>query len=416
LRAETTRDGDPLRARAGAERWLDWLIFFVADIQTGFGPFVAVFLTSAKWPQADIGLLLTASTLAGLLAQIPAGAAVDASRSLRLVVALALLALGVSALAFVSFPIFAVALATRLLHAVASSILNLSLVSLSLALVGVDRMSVRLGRNAAFASAGTGVAAGLMGFFGYYWSSRAVFVVAAALVIPALFALSRIEPGSLGRDFRESRAASADLRTVVAASLALARERSFVILLVCLVLFHLANAAMLPLAASMVTQRSSQAATAMVAGAILAPQFITTLLSPWVGRRAQIWGRRKLMLLGYAALATRGLLLAMTTDPPVLVLIQALDGISAAALGVVAPLMIVDLTRTTGHFNLALGSAGAATAIGASVSTSMAGYLSDRFGFFSAFGVLAAIAFVGLVAVATAMPETAPSEQAHSPR
>lgn len=402
--------------RAGAEKWLDWLIFFVADIQTGFGPFVAVFLTSVKWPQADIGLLLSTSTLVGLLAQIPAGAVVDASRSLRLIVALALLTLGVSALAFVSFPIFAIALVTRLLHAVASSILNLALVSVSLALVGEGRISERLGRNAAFASAGTGVAAALMGVCGYYWSSSAVFFVAGALVLPALVALSRIDPGALGPGSGASRGAPADYRTLFTGSLALLHERSFVLLLACLVLFHLANAAMLPLAASMVTQHSSKAATAMVAGAILAPQFVTTLISPWVGRRARLWGRRPLMFLGYAALATRGLLLSMTKDPVVLVLIQALDGVSAAVLAVVAPLMIVDLTRATGHFNLALGAAGTATGIGASVSTVLAGNLSDRFGFFSAFSLLTAIAFIGVITVAIAMPETAPAKRRPTPR
>ncbi|MGB6316973.1 MAG: MFS transporter, partial [Pseudolabrys sp.] len=58
-------------------RGLDWFAFFVADIQTGWGPFVAVYLTSAAWTQLDIGLILTIGTITGLALQIPAGALVD---------------------------------------------------------------------------------------------------------------------------------------------------------------------------------------------------------------------------------------------------------------------------------------------------------------------------------------------------
>ena len=135
---------------------LDWFVFFVADIQTGFGPFVAVFLTTQKWTQVDIGLVLTVSGLVSLVGQIPFGALVDAARSVRAVAAFALVAIGASALAFAAWPIFPVVLASRVIHAAASSMLGLALVSISLGVAGESGMSERLGRNAAFASAGTG--------------------------------------------------------------------------------------------------------------------------------------------------------------------------------------------------------------------------------------------------------------------
>ncbi|HYD08163.1 MAG TPA: MFS transporter, partial [Reyranella sp.] len=163
-----------------SRRGLDWLVFFVADVQTGFGPFVAVFLTTQKWTQVDIGLVLTISGLVSLIGQLPLGAAVDAARSVRTVAAVSLVAIGASAVAFAAWPIFPVVLASRILHAVASCTLGLALVSISLGLVGESRMSVRLGRNAAFASAGTGIAAGIMGATGYYVSSQAVFLLASA--------------------------------------------------------------------------------------------------------------------------------------------------------------------------------------------------------------------------------------------
>jgi MFS family permease len=173
-------------------------------------------------------------------------------------------------------------------------------------------------------------------------------------------------------------------------------------------LFHLANAAMLPLMGSVVTMRSSQWATLLIAACIVVPQVIVALLSPWVGRQSRVWGRRPLLLVGFAALPIRGILFAIVKDPAVLVLVQVLDGVTASVFGVIVPLMIADLTRGTGHFNLGQGIVGTTTGIGASLSTTLAGYASDHFGSGSAFFGLAAAAFLGFVAVWSLMPETRP--------
>ena len=290
---------------------------------------------------------------------------VDAARSVRAVVAFSLIGICASAFAFAVWPVFGPALATRVLHAMASCVLGLALVSLSLGLVGEDAMGERLGRNAAFAAAGTGIAAGVMGLCGYYLSPRAVFFLAGALTLPALFALSRIRSSDVGPASDASYGAPADLRALMKGVGALARKGAFLRLAFCLALFHLANAGMLPLAASMVTLRSSQAATIMVAASIVVPQFVMTLLSQWVGRKAQLWGRRPLLLLGFGALALRGLAFSFTGEPALLVAFQALDGVSAATLAVVTPLVIVDVTREGRHFNLAQGLAGSAVGVGA---------------------------------------------------
>ena len=137
-------------------RGLDWFIFFVADIQTGFGPFIAVYLTSQKWTQIDIGLVLSAGGLIALLGQMPGGALVDAARSERLVAGLALAAISVSALAYAFFPIFPVVLAAAALHAAASCVLGPCIVAMSLGLVGHAAIGERLGRNARFAAIGNG--------------------------------------------------------------------------------------------------------------------------------------------------------------------------------------------------------------------------------------------------------------------
>ncbi|WP_158815972.1 MFS transporter [Methylocapsa sp. S129] len=400
----------PVSARS--RRGLDWFVFFVADIQTGFGPFVAVFLTTQKWTQVDIGLVLTVSGLVSLIGQVPFGALVDAARSLRAVAVVALVTIGASAFAFAAWPIFPVVLASRVIHAAASCMLGLALVSISLGLTGESGVSERLGRNAAFASAGTGIAAAIMGACGYYLSNRAVFFLAGALVLPAIIALSRIRANEIGPASDAARGAPTNPKALAVGLSEIAHSRPLVVFALCVALFHLANAAMLPLAASMLTLRSSEIATIMVAAAMVVPQFTVTLLSPWVGRMAHCWGRRPFLLFGFGALCIRGFLFAVTSEPHFLVIIQVLDGVSAAALGVLVPLTIVDLTRERGHFNLAQGAVGCAMGIGAAISTTLTGYISDNFGSHAAFNMLTALAAVGFVAVALAMPETKPRLEA----
>jgi MFS family permease len=136
------------------------------------------------------------------------------------------------------------------------------------------------------------------------------------------------------------------------------------------------------------------------------------LLSPWIGRWAERWGRRPLLLLGFGALVVRGFLFGATDDPQLLTLFQVLDGVSAATLGVLVPLTIVDLTREHGHFNLAQGAVGSAMGIGAAASTTLAGYVSDNFGSRAAFNMLATLAVVGVIVIALAMAETKPPSPA----
>lgn len=405
----------PPPASAQSRRGLDWLVFFIADVQTGFGPFIAVFLTTQKWTQADIGLVLTIGSLVSLGGQIPLGAFVDRLKALRPAIAVSLLLIGAAALAFALWPVFAVVAASRVVHAAASCVAGLALVAISVRVAAPGQVGERLGRNAAFASAGTGIAAAAMGAVGYYLSSHAVFYLTALMVIPALLALSRIRPediaapSAIRQDAGQGRAAHED--GLAAGLVALARNRPLVIFAGCITAFHLANAAMLPLAASMLTMRSSEAATVMVAAAMVVPQFTVTVLSPLAGRLAQRLGRRPLLLAGFGALVVRGLLFATVTDPVGLVAIQLLDGLSAAVFGVLVPLVVFDVAHKSGHFNLAQGAVGCAMGIGASISTLLAGIVADRFGSFAAFETLAALAALGFLAVLLAMPETRSKEE-----
>jgi MFS family permease len=391
-----------------SSRGLDWFVFFVADVQTGFGPFVAVYLTEHKWTQIDIGLVLSVAGITALLGQMPGGAIVDAARSERLVAGIGVAAIAVSALAYALAPVFAVVLLAAVLQAAASCILGPAMAAISLGLVGHDGIGERLGRNARFASLGNGFAAAAMGACGYFLSVRAVFFITAALLVPALLALQFISPQEIDPERAHGGPRDRPRSRVLPGLVGMLRRRALMIFAACLLLFHFANAAMLPLMGSVLTMRSSQWAILMIAASIVGPQLVVALFSPWVSDRALTWGRRPLLLAAFAALPLRGFLFAVVTNPVLLVAVQLLDGVTAAVFAVLVPLVIADVTRGSGHFNLGQGIVGTTVGIGASMSPAYAGWLSDHFSSQTAFLGLTAIAVLGFVTTWALMPETRP--------
>lgn len=407
---EAAGSAHPAKAPTRASlRGLDWLTFFVADIQTGFGPFLSVYLTTQKWTQIDIGLVLSIGSIASLLVQMPGGWIVDRVRSKPRVAALAVIGIGVSAFLIAAAPLFVTVVGAKMLHVGASAVLGPAIAAVTLGLVGHAAVGPRLGRNARFAAIGNGLAAGVMGACGYFVSAQAVFLVTAILALPALLALRRIREADVDPVRADGGIDANDASPPDTGLGRLLRNPALYIFATCIVLFHLANAAMLPLVGSDLTMRSGQWATALVAACIIAPQLVVAAISPTVGQLAQSWGRRPLLLIGFAALLLRGALLAWTNDPYMIVAVQTLDGISGAVLGVLVPLTLADISRGTGRFNLAQGVIGSATGMGAALSTIGAGYLADRFDPATAFAGLAATAVLAFVLLLTMMPETKPA-------
>ncbi|SKA39252.1 Predicted arabinose efflux permease, MFS family [Enhydrobacter aerosaccus] len=392
-------------------RGLDWFAFFVADVQTGFGPFVSVYLTAQKWTQVDIGLILSVAGVVSLIGQIPGGVLLDAARSERLVAATAVGLISASAIAYAAWPIFPIVFTAAALHAAASCLLGPAIAAMSLGLVGQSAIGERLGRNARFASIGAGLSAAIMGACGYFFETRSVFLVTAALLIPTWIALSFIAPREIDPEQAHGSPPQQQVDRPARGTLRSLLSRPLLVFGCSILLFHLANAAMLPLMGSVLTTRSSDWATILIAACMVGPQIVVALCSPWAGRQAQRWGRRPILLIGLAALPLRGLLFATVTDPYLLVLAQLLDGVTATVFSVMVPLTVADLTRGTGHFNLTQGLVGTMMGIGASLSPTLAGYITDTAGSSTAFLGLAVIAFVGLMVVALFMPETRPHEQ-----
>lgn len=404
------RDDKKPQPSLRSQRGLDWFAFFLADMQAGWGPFVAAYLTSEGWTQLDIGLILTAGTLAAMALQIPIGALVDLVPAKRLLAAVAVVAVSGSALLLALWPIFSVALAAKLLHAIASCLAGPLLAAISLGLVGHHLLGIRLGRNARYLSLGNAIAAGLMGAVAYYYSNQAIFFLTAAFGVPTLIALAMIRATDIDPDLarggvrKRERGAWSDAWSDAWSSVA--ANKPLLIFAAAIVLFQLSNAAMLPILAGSLTIRTPDTATVIVAIGILAPQFVVAVIAPRVGLTAQSWGRRPLLMLAFVPLCLRSAVFAVSHEPAVIVAAQLLDGISAATLGVLVPLVIADTTRATGRFNLAQGVVGVAVGIGASLGTTIAGYVADTFGDTVVFVFLGAVGAMGLLLVLMRMPET----------
>lgn len=409
--AQTRKAQRLARKRKRAGFGLDCLNLFVANVQTGFGPFLAVYLTTAGWTQTSIGVALSIGTVTAMASQIPAGALVDAVRRKTRVAVFSILAFTASALLFTVQPIPLFVYLGQILHAFSSCTLGPAMVAMSLAVAGQAALGTRLGRNARFAAIGNGIGAALMGACGYYISERAVFFLTAALTFPAVAALLPLAgiadrvPRSLPKVREQEPKVRFDqmLKTLA--------DRRLLVFAACATLFTFANAAMLPLASGAITKRATEEASLLIAACIVIPQIVVALISPSVGRLAETHGRKLVLLLGFCILPIRGVLLAVLVDPLWVVAIQALDGFAAAAFGVMMPLVTTDIAARTGHLNLSLGFMGFSIGIGATLSTTIAGWTADTFGDPVAFFGLGAVGALAWVLVLLAMPETRPDQK-----
>jgi MFS family permease len=392
-------------------RGLDGVNLLLAGALSGFGPYVAAFLAQQNWTQQNIGFVLTAGGFAGLLSQLPGGALLDAVRSKRVVVAVGAGMVATGALIIAIWPSFPLVLAALVLQGVTGGFLGLAITAISLGLVGHAALAERLGRNQRFASMGGVFAAGLMGFIAYFLSYRAIFIVAAALVLPLLFALGRIQPSDIhfGRAscIPDHEGPGAPPRARLRS---LWKTPGLLIFAGCVFLFQTANASMLPLAGETFAYSNAANSSLIVSALIMVPQIIVAIMAPWTGRRANMWGRRPLLLVGFAALPIRALVFACTTDPAILIAAQILDGVSGTMLGVLTALTVADLTSGSGRFNLAQGFVGTISGIGASLSTTLSGVVAGSLGRAAGFLGIAAVALAALLLLWLLMPETHPSK------
>ena len=343
---------------------------------------------------------------------MPGGELLDTVRSKRALAALGAIMVAVTALVIGIWPNFPVVFTGLVLHGTTGAFLGPAIAAISLGIVGHLAFPEQLGRNQRFASAGSLIATGLMGLIGYLLSYQAMFLIAAALGLPLLVALAAIRPADI--DFaRSCGAAHPDAPTQRARTTHRCVWKNPTVLTFAagLFLFQLANAAMLPVVGAALVYDGESRSSLIVAALIILPQIVVALLAPWIGRQAQRWGRRPLLLIGFGALPIRALLFALTTDPLFLVGLQLLDGISGVIVGVLTVLVTADLTHGTGRFNLAQGIVGTASGLGAALSTALFGFVAANFDWAATFLSMASVSVLAISIMWLLMPETRPSTE-----
>jgi predicted MFS family arabinose efflux permease len=386
-------------------RGLDWLNFCLADVQTGVGPFLAIYLAGYKWNEESVGLALTVGSLAGILSQAPAGALVDRMRSKRALITAGILALAAGALLIALVPTFWSVMTAQVLIGGTSSVFGPAICAVSIGIVGRQLFDLRQGRNQTFNSAGNVFAAVSMGLLGYYISDRSIFFFVVAGTVPTLLTLRLICPDEI--DYGRARGAKdGDDGGKPSQARELLKDRPLITFLACSVLFHFANAAMLPLLGEMLAKGKGRSSMLFMSACVVTTQLVVTLIASWSGRKAGSCGRKPLLLAAFAVLPVRAILYTLTHHTLPLVAIQILDGVAAGIFGVVSVLVVADLTQGSGRFNLALGAISTAVGIGASLSQVIAGSIVHHFNYNAAFLFLAAVASIAFGILYFFMPET----------
>jgi MFS family permease len=385
---------------------LSWLNFFLSGMQTAFGPIAAAYLAAHEWTAKDIGFALSIGGIASLISQVPGGELLDVVRAKRLLVATCVVVIALSTLIFRLWPSFPVVAFAEALQGITGGVLGPGVVAITLGLVGHAALAAQLGQNQRFAAVG-GIAVTVTMAVVAFSDSPWAMLVPVALAVPLLVALFRIRANEI--DF--GRASGAEQTHVSGPQrkrrlAALLKNQRLLTFAGCVILFQLANASMLPLVNGMLASEGKRQAAPFVAALIIVPQLIVALLAPWVGEQAEKCGRKPLLLVGFACLPIRAMLFALTSNPFALTAIQVLDGITGAVLGVMTALVIADVTRGTGRFNLAQGMFGTLMGVGASLSPTLSGLIVHHFGYSPGFLSLALEGVLAFIVLALFLPET----------
>ncbi len=413
----THPDGRDGAERRVPTRTLDALNFFLADVRDGLGPYLAIYLIAVRgpahgWNEATVGVVLTIAGIVGLLSQTPAGVLIDRARNKPRIIMIAALLVTISS---VSLPVvsgYTMVAITQSVAAAAGAVFAPAISAVTLGLVGPKLFARRVGRNEAFNHAGNAVSAGLAGVLAWSFGPVVVFWLMAALTVASIAVAMRIRNGDIdnavarGLDCEPDGDGGEDCAQP-GAWRCLIENRPLMIFAGVAFTFHLANAAMLTSVGQLLAKTvGKDQATSLTAACIVAAQLVMVPVAIVVGRNTERWGTKPIFLVAFGFLAVRGALYTVSNDPWWLVGVQALDGIGAGIFGALFPVVIADLTKGSGRFNVSQGAVATAQGLGAALSATLAGSIIVWAGYSAGFLTLAVIAATGFVLYLVAMPET----------
>lgn len=371
---------------------LEGLNFFMADVQAGIGPFLGVFLLARGWHPQAIGTVMTLGGIAGMLATSPAGALVDATRHKRaVIVAAGVLTTLASLVLWLSHSVWMVAV-SQVLTAITGAALGPAVAGVTLGIVRERGFDRQFGRNQVANHAGNVAGAALSGWLGWRYGFGAIFVLAGVFGVMTVISTLLIRADSIDHDSARGLGdASPSGHEHAGGFRVLLTCRPLLLLAAALAMFHLGNAAMLPLYGLAVVAAHKGDPSAFTAQTIVIAQLVMVAAACFASRliaRIGYWG---VILITFFALPVRGLVAATLITAWGVWPVQALDGIGAGLQSVAVPALVVRLLQGTGRVNAGQGVVMTVQGVGAALSPALGGALAQHVGYASAFLVLGAV-------------------------
>ncbi len=385
----------------GSERRGIWslqaLNFFMADMQAGIGPFLGVFLLAHGWQSGLIGSVMTIGGIAGMLVTGPAGALIDATSRKRLYVVIPGICTVLASAVILLSQYFWLVAASQVATAIAGAAIGPAVNGITLGIVRQSGFNRQVGHNQAFNHAGNVAGAGLSGLLGWIFGLPAVFWLAAVFAVLSIVSALMI-PGDAIDDRAARGMKEGDDAGTASGYRVLIECTPLLVLAAALSLFHLGNAAMLPLYGLAVVAEKQGDPASFVAITIVVAQSVMIVVSLIAMRMAEKDGLWLVLLISFMALPIRGLIAAFVISRWGVYPVQILDGIGAGLQSVAVPALVARILNGTGRVNVGQGAVMTAQGIGASLSPALGGWIAQEIGYSAMFMILGSFA-LGSVAL-----------------
>ncbi len=376
-----------MRARTS----LDALNFVLAGAREGFGPFIAVYLQARNFNPGATGIIMSLAGVGGLAFTTPIGVWVDKSHRKRELLMFAVLVIAVGAVTIVASSHIGLIGAAQLLIGIGDTALAPLLAAMTLGIVGRNAFAHRLSRNEAFNNAGNATRSALAAALGYFFGLQYVAVTIVASSVLSSFVVVRIRPEAI--DHAVARAGEASDEPTWRALLGL---RGLLLLALVVLIYQAASSAMLPFLAEARSAAGSDPSITTGVMCVVSRGFMipSALLAPRLARRR---GYSGVMTIVLAIVAVRAVLAYFAHSWALVVLVEALEGVSVGLALVAIPVLNAEIMAGTGRTSAALGLVLTTFGAGATISPLIGGFVADRFGFGGSFIAYAGVAILGIV-------------------
>jgi predicted MFS family arabinose efflux permease len=370
--------------------------FFMADMQSGIGPFLGVFLLERGWASGMIGTAMAIGNIAGMLITTPVGGFIDASRHKRAWVIVPGIAVVAASSIILMWQGFWAVAASQIATSIAGAAIVPAVTGITLGIVGQRGFNRQNGRNQAFNHAGNMVGAAASGLLGWQLGYFAIFALSALFGAITVFCVLLIPPSAI--DDRAARGSKEDdPESQPSALTVLMKHKALLVLALALAVFHLGNAAIVPLYGMSAVSGNKANGPSFVATTIVIAQgmmVIASIIAIHVIEKRNYW---LVLLISFLVLPMRGAIAYFLTGWWGVAPLEILDGVGIGLQSVAVPGMVARSLYGTGRVNLAQGAVITIQGAGAAFSPALGGWISQWIGFAPTFPVLGAL---GLVAAA----------------